>query len=86
MKHTIARVVCRNKTQANRARGKIRKLLRQEGETDWIVEEKTDIRGTLHTFKVKIQERGDGRKQSLGIILGTAKRLGSIDDWGFTTW
>ena len=86
VKRTIAIVVCRNKTQADKARGKIRKLLRQEGEMGWVVDLDTNIRGTLHTFKVRIRERGLKRRQVLGTILGVAKRLESIDDWSFTTW
>ncbi len=86
MKHTIARVVCKNKTQANKARGKIRKLLKHEGERGSIVDQNTEIRGTLHTFKVRVQGRGYERKQVLGNVLGVAKRLESIDDWGFTAW
>jgi hypothetical protein len=86
MKHTIAIVVCRNKTHANKARGKIRKLLKQEGEKTAIVDLDTDIRGSLHTFKVRVRGRGPKRKEVLGSVLGTAKRLESIVDWGFTMW
>ncbi len=85
MKHTIAIVVCRNKTQASKARGKIRKIFRHEGETP-LIDESNEIRGTLHTFKVRVQERGPERRKVLGNVLNVAKRLESIEAWAFTRW
>jgi len=85
MKHTIARVVCRNKTQAKRARGKIRKLFRFEGEKPSI-DKDDEVRGTLHTFKVRLEGRGSARRRVMCGALNVAQRLESIEDWDFTVW
>jgi len=83
MKHTIARVVCRNKTQAKRARGKIRKLFRHEGENP-LIDESNEIRGTLHTFRVRLRGRGKEKRGAMCGTLNVAQRLESIENWEFT--
>jgi len=85
MKHTIARVVCRNKTQAKRARGKIRKLFRYEGETP-LIDENNELRGTLHTFKVRLEGRDSPTRRTMCGVLNIAQRLESIEEWDFTIW
>ena len=85
MKHTFAIVVCKNKTQARKARAKIRKLFRYEGETPEI-DEHNKQRGTLITFRLKIPGRGGERREVITNVLNVAKRLESIDDWAFDIW